>query len=190
MREEAARAEFDALRGQYGLGIPGLSAVAVQAMLRAIGAERYRRLTDLGLVPCRARLLDGTVADPCLLWFSEWGSSVFLTAPRRLVGGQVARLLPSDYTLPFNIVEAGRRTTEYRMGSYVPVLVRIHGTAKYLVPAHSYFFRCGRFRGCDVDPDFAAEPSETEHRLGRYVWGDDMRHAITAIAFERPEQAG
>jgi hypothetical protein len=38
-----------------------------------------------------------------------------------------------------------------------------------------------------VDPGFAAEPSEKAHRLGRYVWGDDMVERITAIALEVPD---
>jgi hypothetical protein len=186
VREEAARAEFDALRAQYGLAMPGLSAVAVSAMLRALQADRYRGLDQYHRVPCRARLIDGSIADLCLLWFAEWGSLAFLSAPRRLAGGQVARLLPSDFTLPFRILDAARHTVEYRMGSYIPVLASIRGAAKYLVPAHSFFFRSGPFKGKDVDPRFVAEPSETQHRLGRYVWGDDLRRETTAIALELP----
>jgi hypothetical protein len=188
--DEAERAAFDALRVQYGLQIPGLSAVAVSAMLRALDAVRYQALDDRGLVPCRARLQDGTVVDPCLVWLSHWGSLAFLETRRKLVGGQVARLLPSDYTLPGRIVEAARRTHEYRMGSYLPLLVSIAGRPRYLVPARSYFFRCGEYKGKDVDPDFFAAPSEASHRLGKYAWGDDMRKETTAIALEWADPAG
>ncbi len=187
MAQEAERAAFDALRVQYGLRIPGLSAAAVSVMLRALDVARYLALDDRGLVPCRARLLDGSVVDPCLVWLSDWGSLAFLDAPRKLVGGQVARLLPSEYTLPFRIIEAARQTLEYRMGSYVPVLVSIERDPRYLVPDHSSFFRCGAYKGKDVAPDFVAEPSEQEHRLGRYVWGDDMIEETTAIALEAPD---
>jgi hypothetical protein len=190
MAQEAERAAFDALRAQYGLQIPGLSALAVSAMLRALDAVRYQALDDRGLIPCRARLLDGTLVDPCLVWLSEWGAMGFMDNPRKLVGGHVARLLRSEYTLPFRIIEAARHTREYRMGAYVPVLVSIGGAARYLVPAGSFFFRCGEYKGKDVDPDFVAEPSEKLHRLGRYVWGDDMIAQTTAIALERPNGSG
>lgn len=190
MVEEVERAAFDALRTQYGLEIPGLSAVAVSAMLRALDVGRYRALDDRGLVPCRARLQDGTVVDPCLVWLSHWGSLAFLETRRKLVGGQVARLLPSDYTLPGPIIEAARTTREYRPGAYVPLLVSIAGRRRYLVPAHSYFFRCGEYKGKDVDPDFFAAPSEAMHRRGTYAWGDDMRKEMTAIALEWVDPAG
>ena len=186
LAEETERAAFDALRAQYGLRIPGLSALAVSVMLRALDAGRYQALDDRGLVPCRARLLDGSVVDPCLLWLSDWGALAFLETPRKLVGGQVARLLPSDYALPGRIIEAARNTQEYRMGSFVPLLVAIRGKRRYLVPDHAYFFRCGTYKGKDVDPGFFAVPSETDHRLGKYVWGDDMAEEITAIAMEWP----
>ena len=187
MLEEAERAAFDALRAQYGLRIHGLSALAVSAMLHALDAARYHALDERGLVPCRARLLDGGVVDPCLVWLSDWGSMAFMENPRKLVGGQVARLLPSRYTLPFRIIEAARHTHEYRMGSYIPVLVSIGGDPRYLAPDHSYFFRSGEYTGRDVDPDFVAEPSEKAQRLGRYVWGDDMLERTTAIALEVPD---
>lgn len=189
MAQEAERAAFDALRAQYDLRIPGLSALAVSAMLRALGAARHQALDGRGLIPCRARLLDGTVVDPCLVWLSEWGTMEFMDHPRKLVGGQVARLLPSEYTLPFRIIEAARHTREYRMGSYVPVLASVGGDARYLVPAGSIFFRCGEYKGKDVDPGFVAEPSEKNHRLGRYVWGDDMIAQTTVIALERPDES-
>ncbi len=184
MAEEDERAAFDALRVQYGLRIPGLSEAAVSVMLRALDVARYQALDDRGRVPCRARLVDGSMVDPCLVWLSDWGSRSFLDAPRKLVGGQVARLLPSGYTLPGPIIEAARNTRKYRMGKYVPLLVSIGGDARYLVPAHSYFFRCGEHQGADVDAGFAAEPSEKEHRRGRYIWGDDMVGETTAIALE------
>ncbi len=185
--EEAERAAFDALRAQYGLRIPGLSALAVSTMLRALDVARYQSVDDRGLVPCRARLLDGRLVDPCLVWLSDWGSTEFMDNPRKLVGGRVARLLPSRYTLPFPIIEAARHTHEYRMGSYLPVLVSIGGDPRYLVPDHSVFFRCGTYSGKDVDPDFVAEPSAKHHRLGRYVWGDDLLERVTAIALEVPD---
>lgn len=184
LAEEEARAAFDALRAQYGLRIPGLSGAAVSVMLRALDAARYQTLDERGRVPCRARLLDGSVVDPCLVWLSDWGSRAFLDAPGTLAGGQVARLLPSAFTLPGPIIEAARNTREYRMGRYVPLLVAIGGDARYLVPAGSYFFRCGEYKGADVDAGFAAEPSAKEQRLGRYVWGDDMARETTAIALE------
>jgi hypothetical protein len=187
MLHDVERAAFDALRAQYGLRIPGLSAVAVSAMLRAIDAAQFQALDDRGLVPCRARLVDGRVVDPCLVWLSDWGSVEFMDTARKLVAGRVARLLPSGYTLPFPIIEAARHTREYRMGSFLPVLVSIRGTPRYLAPDHAVFFRCGTYAGKDVDPGFAAEPSEKAHRLGRYVWGDDMLERITAIALEVPD---
>jgi hypothetical protein len=76
------------------------------------------------------------------------------------------------------------------MGSYVPVLVSIRGKARYLVPARSVFFRHGALKGKDVDPGFVAEPSEKAHRLGKYVWGDDMIKQTTVIALERPDESG
>jgi len=190
MAEEAERAAFDALRAQYGLAIPGLSALALSAMLQALDAARHQALDERGLIPCRARLVDGILVDPCLLWLSEWGAMEFMDNPRKLVGGQVARLLPSAYTLPFRIIEAARHTREYRPGSFVPVLVSIRGKPRYLVPARSVFFRHGALKGKDVDPEFVAEPSETAHRQGKYVWGDDMVTQTTVIALERPDESG
>jgi hypothetical protein len=149
----------------------------------------YRALP--GRIPCRAHLVDGAVVDPALLvapgstyherygyYESQWWLDTNATI---VVAGQVRGLEPSTFALPPKVALAAAKRPEIRMSTYIPLLVRVGGEARFLVPEFAVVVECGLVRGADVDPQFFAEPSESKHRTGQYRWFDPMNERTVRI---------
>jgi hypothetical protein len=94
------------------------------------------------------------------------------------VGGQIATVKPSQFTLPRDIIAQARQRPEIRMGVFIPLLATFRDE-RYLIPAGAYFFKTALHTGADVSSALISEPEETEHRKGLYCWADDCSESTT-----------
>ena len=162
---------------QYGLALPISLRPAIQTLRRT-----YKNTRSL---PCRVKLAGKTEwIDPCLIVFAPQDADYLQSYTSIVVGGQIEEIQPSTLALPPTIIKATNETLEYRMSTYQPLLVSIGGEEKYLVPAHSQFLRYGEWVGRDVDPQWHADPDLDQHRMGKYVWTDNLYQETTVILCE------
>ena len=169
------------LEAKFGFAFPSAKAPQLLRDCERIGFMPSVWGASWASVACRVTLGSRDVVDPCVLIFYAPGGAISAEADRVLVGGQIASIARSPLALPRRIAVAASQTQEYAMGSYLPLLVSIDGDRRYLARSSSRFFRYEAFTGSDVDPGFWARPSDREHRLGHYRWGDDLRGETTTV---------
>lgn len=128
------------------------------------------------IILCKAKLKDGTVLDPCIIHPHEGFFDILSRYSSFAAAGSVIELSKSEYMLPVEIIKKARETFEYRMTSYEPLLVSIQDEMKYLVPAFSFFYKAGDFKGKDIEANKSEAPDKAKRH--DYVWAENLEPHI------------
>jgi hypothetical protein len=129
----------------------------------------------------KVTLNDGVVLDPAIIYPAELDAPNYAQFRYITVGGAVKSIEKSQFALPIPIIEKAQTTLEYRMSTYMPLLVSIGTKNNLLVPAHSLFLKSEIGDGSAVDPKSGTEPKEEEQKKGMYVWGDPLIDEIVLV---------
>ncbi|MBU1077977.1 MAG: leucine-rich repeat domain-containing protein [Spirochaetes bacterium] len=179
--EKKIRDKLHALSEKYGFKIEKeacsslkkLYSEKVPLYVRSPGINNSEAVTGV-LFYGRLKMIDGSTLDPCIIYPAGTDYRSISHYSRFTMGGAVEKIEESELILPASIIKQAEKRIEYRMGSYIPLLISIKGEMKYLLPAYSKFFQSMDHSGKDVEPDQYAEPKESEHIKGHYEWGSDM----------------
>jgi hypothetical protein len=169
------------LEAKYGIALGGQGTKTLADEAKRLQLPQKVLNNRTSVIPCAAELRDFGIADPCLILPASWPVELLPAHKKLAVGGQVASIARSSYSLPPYIMDAAWRSTQVWKGSLMPTVVLIDGESNYLVKANTWFFRCGKYRGQDIDPSFTNEPVERDLKRGTYQWGDDMSGEMTIV---------
>ncbi len=128
---------------------------------------------------CAVTLKDGTELDPCTIYPHDCDVKNFGNFHQFVAGGAITSIKPSRFLLPSSIRKIAAETPEVRMSTYMPIIAKIKGEMRYLIPPHSIFYEVESFTGRDVDPAFW-ELAE-ENRRAHCAMGSSLNEKHTLI---------